>query len=82
MAETPQTNRPENKLAHSRAALRATLGAAGEMINLVSACIRKRMTAEDIALFQLGTHPAPTASPVVYHLVTAAETAICSMGQH
>jgi NADPH-dependent 2,4-dienoyl-CoA reductase/sulfur reductase-like enzyme len=55
-------------------------GAAGEMINIVSACIQKRMTAEDIALFQLGTHPALTASPVVYHLVNAAEMAIARMG--
>jgi NADPH-dependent 2,4-dienoyl-CoA reductase/sulfur reductase-like enzyme len=57
-------------------------GAAGEMINLVSACIQKRMTAEDIALFQLGTHPALTASPVVYHLVNAAEMAIAKMQAH
>jgi NADH oxidase (H2O2-forming) len=57
-------------------------GAAGEMINIVSACIQKRMTAEDIALFQLGTHPALTASPVVYHLVNAAEMAIARMGRH
>jgi len=57
-------------------------GEAGEMINLVSACIQKRMTAEDIALFQLGTHPALTASPVVYHLVNAAELAIAKMGKH
>ena len=57
-------------------------GEAGEMINLVSACIQKRMTAEDIVLFQLGTHPALTASPVVYHLVNAAEMAIARMGRH
>ena len=57
-------------------------GEAGEMINLVSACIQKRMTAEDIALFQLGTHPALTASPVVYHLVNAAELAIAKMTKH
>jgi NADPH-dependent 2,4-dienoyl-CoA reductase/sulfur reductase-like enzyme len=57
-------------------------GVAGEMINLVSACIQKRMTAEDIALFQLGTHPALTASPVVYHLVNAAEMAIAKMQKH
>jgi NADPH-dependent 2,4-dienoyl-CoA reductase/sulfur reductase-like enzyme len=57
-------------------------GEAGEMINLVSACIQKRMTAEDIALFQLGTHPALTASPVVYHLVNAAELAIAKMAKH
>jgi NADPH-dependent 2,4-dienoyl-CoA reductase/sulfur reductase-like enzyme len=57
-------------------------GEAGEIINLVSACIQKRMTAEDIALFQLGTHPALTASPVVYPLVNAAELAITKMSKH
>ena len=50
--------------------------AAGEMINTVSACVQSRMTAEQIALFQLGTHPALTASPVAYALVNAAEMAI------
>ena len=50
--------------------------AAGEMINAVSACVQRRMTAEDIAMFQMGTHPALTASPIVYPLVNAAELAI------
>jgi len=50
--------------------------AAGEIINTVSACIQSRMTAEQIALFQLGTHPALTASPVAYALVNAAEMVI------
>ncbi len=50
--------------------------AAGEMINTVSACVQHRMTAEDIAVFQMGTHPALTASPIVYPLVNAAELAI------
>lgn len=53
--------------------------AAGEMINIVSACIQKRMTAEDIATFQIGTHPALTASPVTYHLLNAAEKAIAQL---
>ncbi len=52
---------------------------AGEVINIVSACIQKRMTAEDIATFQMGTHPALTASPIVYQLVNAAEMAIARM---
>ena len=51
----------------------------GEIINIVSACIQKRMTAEDIAMFQTGTHPALTASPITYHLVNAAEIAIGRM---
>ena len=49
---------------------------AGEMINTVSACIQKKMTADDIAQFQLGTHPAVTTSPIAYQLVNAAELAI------
>lgn len=52
---------------------------AGEIINIVSACVQRRMTAEDIAMFQVGTHPALTASPIAYHLVNAAEMAIQQM---
>ena len=51
----------------------------GELINTVSACIQKKMTADDIATFQLGTHPAVTASPIAYQLVNAAEMAITKM---
>jgi NADPH-dependent 2,4-dienoyl-CoA reductase/sulfur reductase-like enzyme len=51
----------------------------GELINTVSACIHKKMTADDIATFQTGTHPALTASPIVYPLVNAAEIAIKNM---
>ena len=53
--------------------------AAGEIINAISACVQNRMTAEDIAMFQTGTHPALTASPIVYHMVSAAEMAIKQM---
>ncbi|MBS3763458.1 MAG: FAD-dependent oxidoreductase [Planctomycetes bacterium] len=49
--------------------------AAGELINAISACIQNRMTAEDIAVFQIGTHPALTASPIAYQFVNAAESA-------
>ena len=52
---------------------------AGEMINAVSACVQGRMTAEQIAMFQMGTHPLLTASPIVYPLVGAAEMAIGEM---
>jgi NADH oxidase (H2O2-forming) len=52
---------------------------AGELNNTISACIQKKMTADDIATFQLGTHPAVTASPIAYQLVEAAEIAIKSM---
>ncbi len=51
----------------------------GELINTVAACVQKRMTAEDIAMFQMGTHPALTASPIAYPLVNAAEVAISCM---
>ena len=49
--------------------------AAGEVINAISACVQQRMTAEDIAMFQTGTHPALTASPIAYQFVNAAEAA-------
>jgi NADPH-dependent 2,4-dienoyl-CoA reductase/sulfur reductase-like enzyme len=49
---------------------------AGEIINAISACVQNRMTAEDIAMFQTGTHPALTASPIATHMVNAAEMAI------
>jgi len=48
----------------------------GEIANVISSCIQNRMTAYDLALFQMGTHPALTASPIVYQLVNAAELAI------
>jgi pyruvate/2-oxoglutarate dehydrogenase complex dihydrolipoamide dehydrogenase (E3) component len=54
---------------------------AGELINAVSACIHQRMTADDIATFQTGTHPGLTASPISYQLVNAAEIAIASSWQ-
>ena len=53
--------------------------AAGEISNIISACVQNRMTAEDIAMFQTGTHPALTASPIAYHMVNAAEMAIKQM---
>jgi len=52
---------------------------AGEIINAISACVQSRMTAEHIAMFQLGTHPALTASPIAYHMINAAEMAIEQM---
>ncbi len=52
---------------------------AGELINTISACIQNRMRAADIATFQIGTHPAVTASPIAYQLVNAAEMALKSM---
>jgi len=48
----------------------------GELMNVIGACIQHSLTAYDMSLFQMGTHPAMTASPIAYHLVNAAETAI------
>jgi len=53
--------------------------AAGELINAISACVQRRMTAEDVATFQTGTHPALTASPIAYQFVNAAEAAIAAL---
>ena len=52
---------------------------AGELVNVISACIQKKMTADDIATFQMATHPAVTASPIAYQLVNAAEMALKKM---
>ena len=53
----------------------------GELINAISACIHKRMTVDDIATFQTGTHPGLTASPIAYQLVNAAEVALAHTRQ-
>ncbi len=50
----------------------------GEMINTISACIQRRVTAEEMVLFQAGTHPGLTASPIAYQLIGAAEAAIAA----
>jgi len=52
---------------------------AGELINAISALIQNRMRANDIAIFQIGTHPAVTASPIAYQLVNAAEMVLKNM---
>jgi len=48
----------------------------GEMINVVSACIMHKMTADDMVKFQMGTHPALTSSPIMYPIVNAACKAV------
>ncbi|AEH46003.1 FAD-dependent pyridine nucleotide-disulfide oxidoreductase [Thermodesulfatator indicus DSM 15286] len=47
-----------------------------ELINLISACLLHRMTATNMAAFQMGTHPMLTSSPGGYPLVVAAELAV------
>jgi hypothetical protein len=37
---------------------RETPGTVGKMINAVSVCGQRRMTVENIIMFQMGTHPA------------------------
>jgi NADH oxidase (H2O2-forming) len=51
----------------------------GEFVNLIAALIQARMHADQIAMFQMGTHPALTASPIAYQLVNAAEQALMNM---
>jgi len=51
----------------------------GELVNVISACIQSHMTAYDIVLFQMGTQPCLTASPIAYQLVNAAELAVKAM---
>ena len=51
----------------------------GEAINIIGATIQKRMRADDIATFQVGTHPALTASPIAYQITNAAEIALTKM---
>ncbi len=53
----------------------------GELINAISAFISKKMTADEIATFQAGTHPALTASPIAYQLVNAAENALVKLNK-
>lgn len=51
----------------------------GEIVNLLAAMIQAEMTADQIATFQMGTHPLLTASPVAYQVVNAAEMALKEM---
>lgn len=52
---------------------------AGEFVNIVAAMIQGGMTADQIATFQMGTHPVLTASPISYQLSNAAEIALMQM---
>jgi NADH oxidase (H2O2-forming) len=51
----------------------------GELINAVSACIQQKMTAQQVSMFQMGTHPALCASPMAYQIVNAAEEALTKL---
>ena len=47
-----------------------------ELANVIAMAIQNHMTADDLAMFQMGTHPALTASPIAYQVVNAAEQAL------
>lgn len=47
-----------------------------ELANIISTMIEKRMTIEEVAFFQYGTHPALTASPRTHPIAYAAEDAL------
>ncbi|MCK4771776.1 MAG: FAD-dependent oxidoreductase [Candidatus Latescibacteria bacterium] len=51
----------------------------GEIANVMAQAIAGGMTADDLAAAQIGTHPALTASPLVYQLVNAAEEALLKL---
>jgi len=52
---------------------------AGEVANIIATMIQNKMKAEEIATFQMGTHPVLTASPIAYQLANAAEYALAGM---
>jgi len=45
----------------------------------MATAIANKMTADQLTNMQIGTHPALTASPIVYQLVNAAEQAFLKM---
>ena len=51
----------------------------GEITNFIGSMIQHRMRADEIATFQIGTHPMVTASPVAYQVTNAAEIALKKM---
>jgi NADH oxidase (H2O2-forming) len=52
---------------------------AGEIANVMAQAIAGGMTWDDIAVAQIGTHPALTASPLAYQIVNAAENAVTKL---
>lgn len=51
----------------------ATPENAAEFINLISIAIQQKMTAQELAILQVATHPLITAPPTVYPIIKAAE---------
>lgn len=52
---------------------------AGKVANLIGALIQKRMRADEIVTFQVGTHPLLTASPIAHQVENAAEIALTKL---
>lgn len=48
----------------------------GELVNVIAALIQSRTRIDDAVLFQMGTQPCLTPSPLVYTIVAAAENAL------
>jgi len=51
-----------------------------EIANVIAMAIQNGMTAEDVALFQMGTQPLLTPSPITHPIVNAAEQALVKIG--
>jgi len=51
-------------------------GTVGELTNFIGSMIQHHMRADEIEGFQMGTHPAVTASPIAYQITNAAELAL------
>jgi NADH oxidase (H2O2-forming) len=54
-------------------------GTVGEVVNVLSALIQNKMTADQVATFQYGTHPFFTPSPIPYPIVNGAEVALTKL---
>ena len=52
---------------------------AGKVANFIGALIQKRMRADEIITFQVGTHPMRTASPISHQVENAAEIALTKL---
>jgi len=50
-----------------------------EVTNILVSMIERKMTAEEVATFQFGSHPALTCSPITYQIVEAAEDALTKL---
>ena len=51
----------------------------GEAVNVLAALIQNRMTANQVATFQYGTHPFFTPSPIPYPIANAADAALLKL---